>query len=270
MKKRNILSLALVICLIAIMACGSLAYFTDKESVTNVFQTSFDDAKDKDGEGDIDDDDIKDSIFSIVVYETDNTKTDGSVTYDGNTYDEILPGITYDKDPTVKNTGSYDAFIRVHVTVNKAEEWTKAIAKHMEQLDTDKDGKYDLTGICGDFDKNMWTRFGEEPEVVKVTEKDPETGKDVVVDTTLTYTFYLNEELAVDKTATLFKDVTIPACFDVDDMLALREFNLEITADAIQSMNTGSPEGVDELDSYYAFQNFWSVNNPETTEPVQP
>lgn len=259
MKKRNILTLALVICLIAIMACGSLAYFTDKESVTNVFKTSFD-ATDKDGDGDIDDDDIKDSIFSIVVYETDNTKNDGSVTYEGNTYDKILPGITYDKDPTVKNTGSYDAYIRVHVTVNKAQEWTTAIAKHMEQLDTDKDGKYDLTSIFGGFDKDMWTRFGEEPEVEQVTEKDSETGADVVVDTTLTYIFYLNETLAVDDTATLFTDVTIPACFDVDDMLALREFNLEITADAIQKMNTG-------VTAYEAFTNYWDVNNPTTTTP---
>lgn len=267
MKKRNILTLALVICLIAIMACGSLAYFTDKEAVTNIFKTSFDDATDKDGDGDIDDDDIKDSIFSIVVYETDNTKTDGSVTYEGNTYDEILPGTTYDKDPTIKNTGSYDAYIRVHVTVNKAQEWANAIAKHMEQLDTDKDGKYDLTGIFDEFDATKWSRFGGEPGIVEVTEKDPETGADVVVDTTLTYTFYLNKELAVDETATLFKKVTIPACFDVDDMLALREFNLEITADAIQKMNTGGDSEDNVLDSYYAFQNFWSVNNSETTTP---
>ena len=267
MKKRNILAIALALCLVAIMACGSLAYFTDSEKVTNTFKTSFV-AEDKDGDGDIDEDDInqldKDDIFSIVVYETDNSATDGSRTYEGNTYDAILPGDKLDKDPTVENTGAYPAYVRMTVVVNEAKDWQTAIAKHLANgnLKAGDNGAYDLANIFGGFNSN-WER-----------KEDPVYDEDA---DTLTYVYYLNAALPAEDVAdttdvqedasTLFTSVTIPSCFDAVDMLSLKEFKLEITADAIQSMNTGGDPDDNVLDSYYAFQNFWIVNNPTTTTP---
>lgn len=257
MKKRNILTVALALCLIAIMACGTLAYFTSTKTVTNVFKTSYvEPSKDTDGDGDVDEDDVTpDDVFSIVVYETDNTKTDGSVTYTGNTYEAILPGSELVKDPTVENTGSYPAYVRMTVVVNEAADWQAAIAKHIANgnLTVGANGKYDLSNIFGGYN-SAW----ECKEVIEDTAAD-----------TLTYVYYLNTALpAEDDTATsekedastLFTSVTIPSCFDAADMLSLKEFNLTITADAIQSMNTGD-------NAFDAFAKYWAVNNPTTTTP---
>ncbi len=258
MKKRNIITLALVICLIAIMACGSLAYFTSSKTVTNEFLTSsVNPSTDTNNDGKVDENDepIADDVFSIKLYETDNTKDDGSKTYVGNTYEAILPGDKLDKDPTVENTGAYPAYVRMTVVVNEAADWQAAIAKHIEKknLTVGANGKYDLANIFGGYN-SAW----ECKEVFE--DKDADT---------LTYVYYLNAALpAEDNTetdvkedaSTLFTSVTIPACFDAEDMLSLKEFKLTITADAIQSMNTGD-------NAYDAFTNYWTVNNPAPETP---
>lgn len=260
MKKRNILTIALALCLIAIMACGSLAYFTSTKTVTNEFLTStVNPSTDTNGDGKVDENDepIADDVFSIKLYETDNAKDDGSKTYLGNTYAKILPGDKLDKDPTVENTGAYPAYVRMTVVVNEATDWQKAIQKHLDNgnLKVGDNGAYDLTNIFGGFNTN-WER--EENPVY-----------DAAADT-LTYVYYLNAALPAEDKAetaevqedasTLFTSVTIPACFDAEDMLSLKEFKLEITADAIQSMNTGDT-------AYDAFTNYWDVNNKEATTP---
>lgn len=271
MKKRNILTVALALCLIAIMACGSLAYFTNTKTVTNVFMTSTIPPKDEDGDGELDEP-TADDVFSITLTEP-NAKNDATETNEGYEYANILPGDELDKDPTVTNTGAYDAYIRVKVVVNKAFEWQNAIQKHLDKgnLDEDAEGNYSLENIFKGFDATKWERVTS-PEFAEVKDQDEK-----VVDTTLTYVYYLKEALPAEDNAetaevqedavTLFTDVVIPSCFDAEDMLSLKEFKLDITADAIQSINTGGDAADDVLDSYYAFKEFWKVNNPDTTTP---
>ncbi len=213
--KRKALITAVVVCLAAILAFGTLAVFTGNDAVTNKFMIA---------EYDPNNPVTPDELFSIDVYETDEN---GDKTDIGKTYDGIQPGDVLDKDPTIKNTGRYDQYARVHVTVTNAANWQKVCAAN---------GITDLTAIFGGFDGTKWTRV-DAP--VEDTEKD-----------TLTYTFYYNGVLKPGETATLFKTVTIPMSIDNAQMAALEYFEISIAADAIQSANTGD-------NAVSAFANYW-------------
>ena len=198
MKKNRILAVALVICLIAILAFGSLAYFTESKTITNQFKTATSD-------------DPNQLLFDIDLYETDING--GNTPVSGNTYSNILPGKEMTKDPTVKNTGLYDQYVRLLVTVSKADAWAAACQKHS------------ITGVDATFGdlSSDWT--------LKEMTKN--------LDDTITYTYYLNSKLEPGETSTLFEKVTIPAEFDNDDMATLKEFTITIVAQAIQSDNLG-------------------------------
>lgn len=203
--KRKTLIVAVAVCLAAILALGSLAVFSNSDDITNKFMVAGYDPEDPI---------TPDELFSVTVYETDK---DGNQTEQGLTYDGIQPGDELDKDPTVKNTGKYDQYVRVMVTVTNAKNWMNACEKH---------NITDLTTIFGGFDGTKWTRI-DEP--VYDAEKD-----------TLTYTFYYNAVLAPEASATLFKTVTIPSAFTVEDMVALKSFELSVLAEAIQAEHTGA------------------------------
>ena len=83
--KKKIVSLALVVALIAIAAMGTLAYFTDTDAETNVFTT-----------GNVE-------IDLQEVFDAENAK--------------LMPGIDINKDVFVKNTGSENAYVRIHMAV---------------------------------------------------------------------------------------------------------------------------------------------------------
>lgn len=205
--KKKILLAALAIALAAIIVGSSLAYFTDSQTVTNVFKaTSTEPGQEQ---------------FDIIVYEHDG---EGKATDEGLTFEDFAPGDTFSKDPTVENTGVYGAYVRVSVTVSKASAW-KAICEKWE---------LDLEDIFGGFDPNF-ERKAESYD----SEKD-----------TLTYVYYLNHELAAGESAALFETVTIPAVLDNADMATIPEFELTVSADAIQAQNTGS-------NAFDAFADYW-------------
>lgn len=209
--KRKTLIVAVAVCLVAILALGSLALFTDTDDITNKFMVASSDDPDQE-------------IFDVDVWETD---PNGEKTDEGIVYDDIQPADVLKKDPTVENTGLYDQYVRVMVTVTNAKNWMTAC---------DKYGIADLTTIFGGFDGTKWTR-------VDAPVYD-------LANDTLTYTFYYNGVLAPKETATLFTTVTIPQAFTVEDMVALQQFELSVSAQAIQSANTGD-NAVD------AFANYW-------------
>jgi len=211
MNKRKIFSLAVVVIMIAILSFSTLAWFNDSDSVTNKFQVT-------DSESD------PDKIFSVEVWEY----VDGDTTvkdYDGATYEDILPGGRYHKEPYIENTGKYDQFIRVKVTVSNADAWIAALGNG-----------YDLGSIFEGHDETAWTRY-------EVGEYDGDKN-------TYTMTYYLNYKLAPEATACLFNTVVIPSQLDQDDMAFVGgEFDLTIVAEAVQTENLG--DGVDT--AYEAF-----------------
>lgn len=101
MKKKNILMIALSLCLVAIIAVGgTFAYFTDStDTKANVFTLG---------------------LVDIELHdESTDPKLDPSAgTDDGLTYVDVLPGDTLDKDVYVTvNKDSSDAYVGIFVTV---------------------------------------------------------------------------------------------------------------------------------------------------------
>lgn len=212
MEKRKALMAAVAVCLVALLAIGTLAIFTARDSITNTFLMTSNNPEDPD-----------DELFSIRIYET---AEDGGQTTEGRTYQNIAPGDVLDKDPTVQNTGQYGQWIRMMITLTNAQVWQEICEAHQT----------DLPSMLGGYDENTWTRY-DEPVY------------DAAADT-LTYTFYLDRELDVGEAATLFTTLTIPGSFDLTDMNRLNTFQISVSADAIQSAHTGS-NAKDAFDMYW-------------------
>ena len=86
MNKKKILSLALVVCVAAILAIGgTLAYFTDTDSADNVFTVG--------------------NVKIDLVEEQ----------WDTEEKEDVYPGEALAKDPVVKNLGDNPCFVRVKV-----------------------------------------------------------------------------------------------------------------------------------------------------------
>ena len=99
--KKKILSLALVVALIAIMVGGSLAYFTDRDQVTNTFTIG---------------------SVRIEIFENDEATDDDTIAFGPLTpvvnVDNPSEDVSYiDKVVEVKNTGNNDAYVRVHIAI---------------------------------------------------------------------------------------------------------------------------------------------------------
>jgi len=215
LNKKKVFTIALAICLIAILSMGSLAWFSDTDSVTNDFMIA-------------DSADTHDEIFSVDVWEY----VDGETTKDddGNVYEDILPGGRYHKEPYIENTGAYDQYIRVKVTVTNADAWIAALGNG-----------YDLGMMFEGHDETAWTRF--------------EAGEYNGTENTYTMVFYLNYKLAPDQKACLFNTVVIPKELTREDMVFIGGgFDLTILAEAVQTENLGIDTTNDVLDAYEAFQ----------------
>ncbi len=225
MSKKKVFVTALALCLVAILSLGTLAWFNAADEITNRFMVA-----------DSDNDNVPD--FSVEVWENENDGDDtadqdgdGSttITHGGNEYPEIAPGDVIAKNPTVENTGDYDQWIRVFVTVD---EYTKIKDSCTNQSITDD------VRTWLDVDTAAWTAV------------DAET---VVDGDTVTYVYYYNYKLAKDQTAVLFNNVTIPGEFEQQDMtFAGADFSITVKAQALQADNTGS-------DAQTAFATYWGL-----------
>ena len=100
MNKKKVFTLALAVCLIAILSMSSLAWFSAEDSVNNDFLF----ATDEEGKTD----------FSVNVWEAGDEEDDGLE------YTNILPGDELSKEAHVENTGAYDQYIRVLVEISDA------------------------------------------------------------------------------------------------------------------------------------------------------
>ena len=203
MNKRRLLAIAIAVCLIAILACGSLAYFVADASVKNEFYVASYDPNNPD------DVPTAEELFSIAIYETDEN---GQKDYDGLTYAGILPGAELSKDPTIVNTGEYSAYVRMKVPFDKTDKWTDA-------------GYTDLTDLL-DINTTEWVLKTDET----VTDSTAKT---------ITYVFYKETPLAKDGESTLVESVTIPESLTVEQFVTLANFNITVAGDAIQSENVG-------------------------------
>lgn len=230
--KKKVFVVALAISLIAIISMGSLAWFTANDSVANTFKIA-------------DSNDDKDAVFSIDLYEmkdTDNDgkgdkRTDWGIVYGDN--NEVVPGADLCKEAYVENTGKYDQYARVKVTLSDVTEWKTVLGITSLTEFVDLTAFFD---VANDFD-TTWYR------------NDAETVYDATEDT-LTYVYYYNGVLKADAAAVTFiKGVSIPEEMTREDVVAMGgSFKLDIVAEAIQSTDMldtyGTVEYKNAIDSF--------------------
>lgn len=230
-NKKKVFAAALAVCLLGILSFSTLAWFNASESVTNKFMVA------STGSGTGDNNKPEDKIFSVDLWEKVDMNGDGTVAdnervsyrQDGLTgwdYDNILPGVPYDKAPTVENTGSYDQYIRMVVAVNNAQEWITVL------------GSYGITDLGSIFLGHDDTDTDGDPAV---WECHTAGGWLDQTANTINFVYYLNEKLAPGATATLFEQVKLPGQLTQADVVRMVNsagevgFNIAVRADAIQT-----------------------------------
>ena len=215
LTKKKVFVSALAICLIAIISMGTLAWFSDSDSVTNNFYVADSD------------DDTADKIFSVDVWE--NTP-DGDEDQDGFEYDDILPGDVLKKEPHVENTGHYDQYIRVIVTISDAQTWINALG-----------ADFNAANLFVGFDATMWDAAHTWNNVSEAT--------DITALTEIVYVLYYNDVLESGDDFTVFTDVKIPESLTQDQAATFGAdgFSINVKAQAVQTDNVGAS-------AYEAFQ----------------
>lgn len=133
--KKKILSIALVVAMIAIIAAGSFAYFTDTKSAENTFtvgnvkiqllESSLHRENAGVANGQTSDSELWSDVDMLGSGNTNKYKagdsfyTDDQIKDDAKVYKcdgvKLAPGESYHKMPYVLNTGSNDAYIRIRV-----------------------------------------------------------------------------------------------------------------------------------------------------------
>ena len=233
LNKKKVLTASLAISLVAILSFGTIAWFNaTSEEVTNKFMIA-----DSDGNNEPD--------FSVELFET---KEGVEVT--GKEYIDILPNATLDKNPTVRNTGDYDMYTRVVVTLSDAQAWIDASFKYDLVSNSDVQGSQD-TILEEMIDLNSkWERYNA--PVYNSTAD------------TLTYVYYYVDVLegvkgttqSEDKiTEALFTKVTIPYQLQKEDMNygSDKGFTITVKAEAVQSDNIIQDTTIVNSKAYTAF-----------------
>ena len=196
-KSKALLLALCAVLLVAASVLGTLAYLTAQDQVTNTFTVG---------------------KIALDLWEhevnADGTKKD-TKTQEGNEYDDIMPGRTYSKDPTVTiKADSEAAYVRLMVTVTYNEAADAVL------------GKYNYISW---FDWNdAWIQPTEAPATEKAEGK-----------VTRTYEFRYNkvvEATDVDKDLeALFTEIEIPGELTGEELATLENLKINIVAHAIQA-----------------------------------
>ena len=195
LTKKKVFVTALALSLVAILSVGTLAWFQAADQVDNYFQVTTGGI----GGG---------ADFSLDLFE--HKVVDGALTaeeVEENTYKEIAPGATLPKDPTLRNDGEYDQWVRVKITLDEYAKWEAALGS-----------KYEFQKCFKNFNA-AW----------KLDETTKGTG---------TLVFYYQNKLTPGQESKLFDAFMVPGEFTVENMPT--DFKLTIVGEAIQADNTGA------------------------------
>lgn len=213
MKARKILAMVAALALTAALAVGgTLAYLTSTKTVTNTFTV---------GNVQIKLDEAKVDANGKALASGERVEGVADTATAGNTY-HLLPGHTYDKDPTVTVLkGSEESYVRMLVTIDKQ----AALDAIFDKLNEGKAENEKLTiesvfgGVSADWN------------LVKETENG---------DDTRTYEFRHNTTVkpAADQDAVLddlFETITVPGGIDNTQLDTIKGLSIKVVAQAIQA-----------------------------------
>ena len=214
-NKKKVFTVALAVCLIAILSLSSLAWFTDDDIVENDFLIAGSDNEDPD------------EVFSIDVWEN-NPGSDP----DGYTYEDILPGDVLQKEVFVKNTGAYEQYARVIVVVSNANEWMAALDKTAPAYPA-------LSQLVNGLNTANW-----DPADANSANYDAQNN-------TFWYVLYVPGTLAVNEEVKLFESVKIPEALTREEAAAFDGgFSINVYAQAVQTQNLGTSANAAEAFDY--------------------
>ena len=242
-NKKKITTVVLLLAFLAIAVTGgTLAYFTDTDSATHTY-TAGNVAIDL-TEGAV----AKNNSGNYEFIDRVNNRIDVGDN-EQNVYDfgKLYPAMTIDKDPTITNLGSEDAYVAAKITVN--------------------DGNGDIERILGTGYNGL---IGIQKMVSGGYVKENDTMKSynglapVYGDSTYSvyqqiengeYVFYIfvEDPIAEDEKVVLFEKLSIPKEWDNDEM---KEFkNLSITIDAFAVQAYGFNNCFDAMTTAFGGQN---------------
>ena len=189
-SKRKVVVLALLICLLTLIStAGSLAWFSAKDNAQNKFMVATSDETTD-----------PDDIFSVDVWEQYDSNGDGDFNEaddkdyaDSLEYEAILPGDRLSKVVNVENTGAYDQYIRVTVTISDAQAWMAFAAANPT---------FSITEVFVGFDAAKWTHIWN-----NMNTADPDFDPNA---TEIVYCLYYKDVLAAGDVLTVFEAVKIP------------------------------------------------------------
>ena len=239
MNKKKVFTLALAVCLIAILSMGSLAWFTDSEQIDNDFMI----AGSEDGNAD--------KVFSVDVWEDKdgdgNPDDDIDGVDEGLIYENILPGDELTKNVYVKNTGSYEQYIRVIVVISNAAQWREVLGTNDIP---------ELTAIV-DLDTTLWN------PAYKMYDAN---------NNTFWYSLYYKNTLPAKQNNEIkvFGTVSIPESMTREQAATfMGGFDIAVVAQAVQTQNVGgnapaafTTVGLDAKSAYDAVIAKWNTPNP--------
>lgn len=203
MKLKKILTLACCAVLLVCISVGAtVAYLTSQATVTNTFtvgkvQISMDEAAIKKDEttGNWVEDDTKNRVVA-------------------NSYN-LLPGISYAKDPTVTvKADSEDCYVRALVTIT--------MAKQLDEIFADRGGA-DMAAIFGGLSTD-WTCNS----ITKDTEKNTRTYE-------MRYKEIVTKSGSDQVLDDIFEKVNVPSFITNEDLAKISGMKIEVVANAIQA-----------------------------------
>ena len=237
MKKKTIALLLVLVMIFGISVGGTIAYLTDKETVTNTFTVG--DVQIKLDEAKVDETGTKiDNNGDKVIDDKDRVTS--------NDY-KLLPGMSYTKDPAVTVLeGSEESYIRMIVTVTDCKNVDAAIDEVNTIRQKVEETPIQLIDIFEGYDNSKWEFKG-----VKKTDD---------ADYSRIYEFWYKETVSgfegTEKKAVkldpLFTAIKVPGEIDNDSLAAIKEMEIIVEAHAIQSASFADAE---------AAWGAWTVNN---------
>lgn len=212
--KKKVISIALIIALIAVIAAGSFAYFTDTKSADNVFTMG----------------DVKITLDEAKVTHNGDEWTAGNERVPGNDYGSAYPGAVLPKDPTVHNNSAdgNGAYIRATVTITNGMNFLGSLYKGDATVGEEPDVMYTrwFTNFVGGHLGKGWS-------VVKMDDASYGSVNLIMV---LKYDKVL---AAGESTTAMFDELVIPADYDANNgqgaYESIGKINVNVTADAIQA-----------------------------------
>ncbi|MBQ0101463.1 MAG: SipW-dependent-type signal peptide-containing protein, partial [Firmicutes bacterium] len=191
MNKKKLAVVSLVLCVAAIISMNTLAWFTDNDSIVNEFNF-------------VDD-------FAVDIYETNDegekVGVDGDTT--GLTFENVLPGQTLHKDPTVLNKSSVESmWVKMTVTVGNV--WRDGFLG----------AGASLQNLFLGYEDELWAH----PDDVTLDENN-----------NLVAVFYLKDKLAPGAEVKLFEEVYIHSAMTKEIAAQLNGTTLTVKADVVQT-----------------------------------